>query len=141
MPKARELCNGLDDDCNGVIDDGFPRIGSPCDEGQGECKVSGVYVCRADGTHADCSVRARAPAAEVCDGKDNDCNGTVDDPQIVNSGKPCDTGKPGACKRGHEICVAAEIHCIPDTDARHEVCNKIDDDCDGTIDEACVPEK
>lgn len=46
-----ETCNGLDDDCDGVVDNGFPTLGQSCDCGGGR---SGVVVCSPDGTSTVC---------------------------------------------------------------------------------------
>ena len=139
LPKPLELCNDLDDDCNGVIDDGFPRMGTKCEVGIGECKAVGVYACRADGTAADCSVRPKDMSAEICDGKDNDCDGQIDEADTNGNGDWCDTRKPGACRAGRIKCVSGDTVCLPQKTATHEVCNRIDDDCDGLVDEDCVP--
>ncbi len=71
-----ELCNGFDDDCNGVIDDGFP-VGHPCTMGLGACLRTSVFECDAAETGVTCPVVAGTPTPETCgDGVDSDCNGT-----------------------------------------------------------------
>lgn len=136
---AQEICNGLDDDCNGIVDDGFERDGTKCVAGQGECRVEGKHSCSADGSESVCSATPKQPKPEICDGKDNDCNGVVDD-NIEGTGGTCNTGQPGACNVGIKQCVAGAVKCMP-THVRHaEVCNKIDDDCDGKVDEDCISE-
>ena len=138
---GKELCNSLDDDCNGRVDDGFERDGAKCSSGEGECRVDGKYSCSADGSESVCSAKAKEPKAETCDGKDNDCNGQVDDGAIEGTGATCNTGQPGACSTGLKQCVAGAIKCQP-THVRHaEVCNKVDDDCDGKVDEDCISEE
>jgi hypothetical protein len=74
-----ELCNGNDDDCDGVIDDGCacddgtpPR---PCGLDEGRC-TSGEQSCT-DGAWGACA-GAVLPRRELCDGEDNDCDGTTD---------------------------------------------------------------
>ena len=80
---------------------------------------------------------------EVCDGEDNDCNGTIDDVQ----GSGC-IGGEGACRReGTLVCGeggALVCDVVPGTPTA-EMCNGLDDDCDGERDEidgeepACAP--
>jgi hypothetical protein len=136
-----EICNNLDDDCNGRADDGFEKDGAKCSSGQGECKVDGKFACAADGSASVCSATAKEPKPETCDGKDNDCNGQTDDGAIEGTGATCNTGLQGACNTGTKQCVGGGIKCAP-THTRHaEVCNKVDDDCDGKVDEDCITEK
>ena len=141
LPSARELCNDIDDDCNGVVDDGFQRAGTQCWLGEGECKSKGVHRCSADGSRSECDAAIIKPQAETCDGKDNNCNGQIDEGTIQGTGDVCSTGRAGACNPGHRQCVAGEIRCAPDNQPGIEVCNKIDDDCDNEIDEECVTEE
>jgi hypothetical protein len=68
--QAAEVCNGLDDDCDGPSDEGLPAV--VC--GKGECLVT-VPGCQ-DGQPVACE--PKPPGAELCDGKDNDCDGVSD---------------------------------------------------------------
>ncbi len=80
-----ERCDAYDNDCNGVINDGNEAAGGP-DGGQpcldycngvackGEC-TAGVSTCV--GKDLVC-IPGKGPKQEVCDGKDNDCDGNVD---------------------------------------------------------------
>ncbi len=74
-----EACDGADNDCNGVTDEGCacePGQERGCGVDVGECRV-GVQRCEA-GLWGVCAGE-RGPAVEGCDGLDNDCNGTVDE--------------------------------------------------------------
>ncbi len=94
-PKTNEICDGIDNDCNAVVDDAWPNLDDTC--GLGVC--TGVYVCTEDGSSAICS--GGSPSPEVYDGKDNDCNGIVDD---VKGGPPV----PADC--GNGVCEAGETN-------------------------------
>ena len=68
---------------------------------------------------------------EICDGKDNDCNGLIDDGTLPEVGDACGSGM-GACARAVKQCVNGAIKCSKNPSA--EQCNNIDDDCDGVVD-------
>ncbi len=73
-----EVCDGIDNDGDDAIDEDWPELGGACGEGGsvGEC-VEGTYACAAGGRGVVCA-GAVGPTPEVCDGKDNDCDGTPD---------------------------------------------------------------
>ncbi len=118
-PWAIEL--GSETTCEVVNDEGACA-------GSRMCDVDGLTAC--DGPQA---------SAELCNGADDDCDGLVD--EEVNGGPcvvPSDYGEcPGttSCVDSAEICLGAP--------AVQEVCNGLDDDCDGETDEeggeACAP--
>ncbi|MBT8468774.1 MAG: hypothetical protein HKN10_07040 [Myxococcales bacterium] len=86
-----ELCDGVDNDGDTEIDESWPELGEPCGEGagMGEC-VQGSWACAGDGAGVICE-GAVGPVAEVCDGKDNDCDGTPDNgPDEVCDGEDND---------------------------------------------------
>jgi hypothetical protein len=70
-----ELCNEVDDDCDGATDEDFASKGKLCTVGLGACAVSDKYVCNSDGTALVCNVSPGTPGPEICgDGVDNDCD-------------------------------------------------------------------
>ena len=84
-------CDGVDNDGDTEVDEDWPELGEPCGEGAGvgEC-VEGQWACAGDGKGVVCE-GALGPVAEVCDGKDNDCDGTPDNgPEEVCDGEDND---------------------------------------------------
>jgi hypothetical protein len=126
-----EVCNGLDDDCDGTVDEGLG--GAPCRGGVGACARDGVMRC--DGERLRCDAENAGPEAEACNGADDDCDGVTDEDFSV--GADCVTGE-GACRSaglvacgpdGFEVCDG------PRREPRAEICDGGDDDCDGRTDE------
>jgi hypothetical protein len=86
---AAEVCNGLDDDCNGQVDEGL--MPSLC--GVGECAA--VSATCAAGQPVAC--QPRPSGTETCNGLDDDCDGTVDEGLVNNtSGDVRITNDPGS---------------------------------------------
>lgn len=73
-----ERCDGVDNDGDDSIDEDWPELGAACGGhgGRGEC-VQGTLVCAGDGSGLVCEGEV-GPRDEVCDGKDNDCDGIED---------------------------------------------------------------
>lgn len=140
FPGNVEFCDGLDNDCNGTVDEWFPDLGNLCSVGFGMCQRQGFNVCSADGSGTACNAVPGAPQTEICDGLDNNCNGVVDEP-FPTLGQPCSVGA-GICQRmGSYVCSVdgSETACnaVPGV-PQAEVCgNSLDDDCDGSVDEGC----
>ncbi len=123
---AAEACNGRDDDCDGTVDEGATAA---C--GTREACVSGTCECVSGTTR--------------CAGQ---CADLTSDPLNcgacgVYSGASCTSGV-GACARtGTQVCTASALTCsVVAGSPSTELCNGLDDDCDGTVDDGlvgCVP--
>ncbi len=121
-----ELCNNLDDDCDGLVDNLTERCGSDV----GEC-VSGLRRCTA-GVFGACDGEI-GPGTETCNGLDDDCDGTIDE-DVAGLGMPCGTNE-GECSPGTTACVGGAIVCGGGVEPTEEMCNGLDDDCDGLVDD------
>jgi hypothetical protein len=66
---GEEVCNGVDDDCNGKVDEADPNLGALCRSGEGVSEF-GTLRCQA-GTLV--CVRESPPTTDICNGLDDDC--------------------------------------------------------------------
>lgn len=158
-----EICDAVDNNCNGVIDEGFDLTNDPmnCGECGNVCALANataacavvlgiprcvVEACAdgykdidgvpSDGCEYMCPVSP--PAAEACNDKDDDCDGQI------NEGNPgggllCETNCPGGtcmgeCKPGVTVCAGTSLVCVGGAGPSLEVCDGLDNDCDGAVD-------
>jgi hypothetical protein len=139
-PGAPELCDGRDNNCNGQIDEGLTMAMTwPDNDGDtyGDIRAASSLGCSSShrsSNNTDCDdtdPNIHPGAMEVCNGKDDDCNGLIDDGVEARCGT-------GWCARIGPTCDPAM--CTPG-EPRAEICNDFDDDCDGVIDngELCGP--
>jgi large repetitive protein len=203
-PAGIEMCNGVDDDCDGAVDEddaadaptwyidadgdgygvaspsiqaceepaGFSASADDCDDGEAvihpgapetDCADPVDYNCDGSVAYADadgdgwaaCSecddtdAGVNPAATEVCDGVDNDCDGTVDEPDAVDAltwYTDADGDAFGDASSSQLACDRPAGTSADDTDcddsradvnpAASELCNGVDDDCDGEVDEA-----
>jgi hypothetical protein len=127
-----EICDGVDNDCNGTVDDGLGT--TTC--GIGACQVT-LPFCTS-GSPTACV--AGTPGVEICDGLlDDDCDGTVDNGCSCTNGQvqSCYTGSAatnsvGACHNGSQTCVMGQwAACVGEQLPVAETCDGVDDDCNG----------
>jgi cysteine-rich repeat protein len=131
VQSVAEVCDGTDNDCDGVVDNGDPEGGQACITNLlGPC-ATGISFC--DAGLLSC-VPHVMPSPEVCDGSDNDCNGAVDDGNPGGS-QWCDTGQLGACSAGSTNCSGGALQCDVVVQATPEVCDGADNDCNGVVDD------
>jgi formylglycine-generating enzyme required for sulfatase activity len=148
VAKSQETCNLVDDDCNGIPDD-VPGIGQACTgngtKTQGICTAA--FVCNGASPGSGplgltCTQKIGPKPNEVCNGLDDDCDGTPDN-NPVDVGGPCGLNCPagdvancvGACKKGTFVCQNGVRVCPDSTGPTAETCNGVDDDCNGLVDD------
>ena len=150
-PGGTETCNGADDDCDAMIDDGVMSSFYVDADGDGFGTGSAVSACTAPAGHSamagDCNDACAScvpGGTETCNGADDDCDGSVDDGVLLSfyvdaDGDGFGTGSAvSACSApaGHSAtagdCNDGCASCRP---GGTETCNGADDDCDAMVDD------
>ncbi len=151
-PDATEVCNTIDDNCDGEVDEGVSLTYYPDEDGDGYgasdaqsgCEIPGGYVSNSDDCD-DGSATVHPGAQEMCNGIDDDCNGTVDD-QVESftfyedkdgdgygsAGAVEDCSPPEGFVLEPGDCDDNDLNIYPGAE---ETCNGKDDDCDNSVDE------
>ena len=158
-PDATELCDGADNDCDGDVDEDDAADAGTWyldhdTNGYGGASVS-TRACLqpsgylADATDCDDTDASSYPGAdELCDGADNDCDGTVDEAGALDEatwyadsdgdgdGDPASTQDACSQPSGHvssgNDCDDGDATINPGAD---ELCDAVDNDCDGLVDD------
>ena len=121
---AENQCNGIDDDCDGDVDEGY----DPYTCGFGACEADSVCV---DGEQVCVPLEPSSPLDRLCDDVDNDCDGEVDEDfePVLCVGACADSAR---CDNGIEVCG-------PRDETTDATCDGEDGDCDHETDEDYVP--
>lgn len=134
IPKA-EICNGIDDDCDGEVDNNPAGVGEGCGSDEGAC-FHGRWRCKEGELICSGGIK---PSPETCNGVDDDCDGMTDEDieekLCYSLGMDDPTRGVGICHSGISRCVAGKSVCMFEQLPQPPDCsNGLDNDCDGQKD-------
>ena len=161
-PDAQEVCNAIDDDCDGRTDDDDPELDlstaavwfADADGDSFGNPLAAEHACTqpeghvADGSDCDdTSADVYPGAAEVCNGLDDDCDSEVDEDVTTAYYYDADRDGYGGDDVPFVACAPPSSRWVTNNDDCNdlepevypgavEICNDVDDDCDGAVDDA-----
>jgi len=138
-----EVCDSVDNDCDGETDEELTDEPPDCLT-RGECQGT-VAGCRKGSWICPYPETVESTSETRCDGLDNDCDGLVDEgifdswtvaERSCYGGNPPESIAQLPCHPGVFQCVNAEIVCAGDNTPTKEICDGIDNDCNGLRDDS-----
>ncbi len=158
-PIGIEVCDGADNDCDGTIDnddaiDASPWYADTDADGFGDAATV-VSACSAPSGHVsddtdcdDTNPAINTAGTEVCDGADNNCDGSVDEDSAADASTwylDYDSDGYGGAAVTTTACAAPAFHVAGSTDCDDtnasihpdalEECDGLDNDCDTLVDD------
>lgn len=131
---AEELCDDKDNDCDGQTDEDYVDLGLACDGPDSDSCANGTWTCAPTATGLECINEDPTDIVEQCNGLDDDCDGQTD--ENLDENQPCDITVPGVgtCV-GLTECLGTDGWSCNGPTPELELCDDIDNECDGDTDE------